>query len=156
MDIVRIWVPMCQHWNTMATNSKYKQDQPNSIFWILIYLHLHFISIKRKYTDVVSHYLSMIGYIPGGVTDVLVAKCDNVSTWVLVNWSALLGLIMSAIYCIVSWAHLSSPPMISIQDVLASAGLAVSGSVLNMVPMCVSRLFLKLTQFKAGYTRMYK
>ena len=98
----------------------------------------------------------MIGYIPGGVTDVLVAKCDNVSTWVLVNWSALLGLIMSAIYCIVPWSYLSSPPMISIQDVLASAGLAVSGSVLNMVPMCVSRLFLKLTQFKVGSTRMYK
>ena len=81
--------------------------------------------------------LSMIVYIPGGVTDVLVAKCGNVSTWVLVNWSAAMGLIMSTIFCIVSWGYLSSPPIISIQDVLASVGLAVTGSVLNMVPMLV-------------------
>ena len=47
-------------------------------------------------------FLASTACITGGMMDVLVAKCDGVSASVLVIWTAIMGLIISIIYCLYS------------------------------------------------------
>jgi len=43
--------------------------------------------------------LAVTSCLAGGIMDVLIAKCGNVSTSVLVNWSAIAGFVMAVVYC---------------------------------------------------------
>ena len=52
-------------------------------------MHLHYIGVL----------LAVTCCIASGLMDVLVAKCSNVSTAVLVNWSAIAGFVIVVIYC---------------------------------------------------------
>jgi len=66
----------------------------------------------------------------GGLMDVLIAKCEGVSTPVLVNWSAISGLGISISFSVLqSTSRILSPEMtlISWSDWLILTGLAVSG-----------------------------
>jgi len=61
---------------------------------------------------------------------VLIAKCEGVSTPVLVNWTAISGLIISISFSLIeSASHILSPEILNISwsDWLILTGLAVSG-----------------------------
>jgi len=74
--------------------------------------------------------LAATACVTGGLMDVLVAKCEGVSTPVLVNWAAISGLIISISYSLLqSTSRILSPDiyLISSSDWLILTGLAVSG-----------------------------
>ena len=58
----------------------------------------HFIVTDDQYY--IGVFLASTACITGGMMDVLVAKCDGISASVLVLWTAILGLIISIIYCL--------------------------------------------------------
>jgi len=66
----------------------------------------------------------------GGLTNVLIAKCEGVSTWVLLNWAAISGLgIVIAFSQTEFGSHILSPDILCISwlDWIVLIGLAVSG-----------------------------
>ena len=59
-------------------------------------LQLDPIQTDERFT--IGVVLAIIACLTGGMMDVLVAKCENVSTSVLVLWTALLGLLIAVTY----------------------------------------------------------
>ena len=58
--------------------------------------------------------LAVTSCLAGGILDVLIAKCGNVSTTVLVNWSAIAGFVMAVVYCqIQGSSYILSPRILS-------------------------------------------
>ena len=74
--------------------------------------------------------LASTACMAAGLMDVLVAKCSEVSTPVLVLWTAVIGLVISLIYCLTTpSSHILSPAISSLSwyTWATYTGLAVSG-----------------------------
>ena len=68
------------------------------------------ITFQQEDLYYVGVLLAVTSCIAGGLMDVMVAKCEDVSASVLVNWSAICGLAMSVIYCLaVDNSYILSP-----------------------------------------------
>jgi len=85
-------------------------------------MHLHYIGVL----------LAVTCCIASGLMDVLVAKCSNVSTAVLVNWSAIAGFVIVVIYCkIEDSSYILSPRIYNTtwSQWATFIGLAISGLI---------------------------
>ena len=87
-------------------------------------------SDSRSSLYYVGAYLALTACCTNGLMDVIIAKCEGVSTTVLVNWSAITGLVIAIIYsqfdprsCLLS----ADIVTINLSDWGVLLGLAVSG-----------------------------
>ena len=92
-------------------------------------------------------YLALTACFTNGLMDVVIAKCDGVSTTVLVNWLAIPGLIIAIVYTQFDpkSAILSSAIVnISLYEWLILLGIAVIG-LLASITMCQVFIISKLS-----------
>ena len=72
--------------------------KPPFIFDTLSRLHLYIDPVEADETYAVGVVLAITACLTGGLMDVLVAKCEDVSTAVLVLWTAIIGLVIAVFY----------------------------------------------------------
>jgi len=87
---------------------------------------------QKEVTDLyyIGVILAVTSCLAGGIMDVLIAKCGNVSTSVLVNWSAIAGFVMAIIYSLVAdSSYILSPRIFSttLTQWATYFGLSISG-----------------------------
>ena len=101
-----------------------------------IFHHFSRGTVEKDDLYYVGVFLAVTACITGGLMDVLVAKCEEVSASVLLLWTAMMGLAISILYCLntpqseilsphilhISWQdwalYLGESPLLSLVQIL--------------------------------------